>query len=150
SDPLDGADIAQQAIPTVKLSGKQPKPSKKAKAPPEQDAPMVSSARAPLQKFRWGDYTLEPGKRYRYRAGARYEPAAEIIKAGKESERRRQFDIIPGGVSVDITTENNRGHEVAVFFNRGAAASRAYNNRYGDNDPAKIPDALWWLSRGLE
>jgi phosphatidylserine/phosphatidylglycerophosphate/cardiolipin synthase-like enzyme len=58
--------------------------------------------------------------------------------------------LIAGGVSVEVTTENNRGHEVAVFFNRGAAASRAYNNRYGDNDPETIPDALWWLSRGLE
>ena len=27
----------------------------------------VTTASAPLQKFRWGDYTAEPGKRYRYR-----------------------------------------------------------------------------------
>ena len=57
---------------------------------------------------------------------------------------------IKGGVSVEIMTENNRSHDVAVFFNRGAAASRAYNERFGDNDPGKIPEALWWLSRGLE
>ena len=53
-------------------------------------------------------------------------------------------------MSVEIKTEENGSQDVAVFFNRGAAASGAYNRRYGDNDPAAIPDALWWLSRGLE
>ena len=152
SDPLDAADIAQQAIPVIE-GDKKKKPAKKKKAPvaaPDQDVPMVSTARAPLQKFRWGDYTLDPGKRYRYRVIPRYDPAAKIVQDGKEAERRRDFDSIPGGVSVEIKTENNHSHDAAVFFNRGAAASRAYNNRYGDNDPEGIPDALWWLSRGLE
>jgi phosphatidylserine/phosphatidylglycerophosphate/cardiolipin synthase-like enzyme len=163
ADPLDAADISQQAIPSIKgVPGDKPAKSAKSakvkapavkkskKAAPEEDAPMVSTARAPLQKFRWGDYTLDPGKRYRYRVVARYGSAADIVKEGKESERRREFDSIAGGVSVEIKTESNRGSDVAVFFNRGAAASRAYNNRYGDNDPENIPDALWWLSRGLE
>jgi phosphatidylserine/phosphatidylglycerophosphate/cardiolipin synthase-like enzyme len=153
SDPLDAADIAQAAIPAIE-DGKKTKPVKKPKksqaGAPDQDAPMVSTARAPLQKFRWGDYTLDPGKRYRYRVVPRYDPPAKIIQDGKEAERRRDFDSIPGGVSVEIKTENNHGRDAAIFFNRGAAASRAYNNRYGDNDPQKIPDALWWLSRGLE
>jgi phosphatidylserine/phosphatidylglycerophosphate/cardiolipin synthase-like enzyme len=152
-DPLDAADIAQQAIPAIE-EGKKKKPAKKSKkahaAAPDQDVPMVSTARAPLQKFRWGDYTLDPGKRYRYRVVPRYDPPAKIVQDGKESERRRDFDSISGGVSVEIKTENNHSHDAAVFFNRGAAASRAYNNRYGDNDPEGIPDALWWLSRGLE
>jgi phosphatidylserine/phosphatidylglycerophosphate/cardiolipin synthase-like enzyme len=155
SDPLDAADISQAAIPVVgdnaaKQSGKNKAGGKSKQAGPEQDAPMVSTARAPLQKFRWGDYTLDPGKRYRYRVIPRYDSADVIIKLGKESERRREFDSIPGGVSVEVKTEANRGSDVAVFFNRGAAASRAYNDRYGDNDPENIPDALWWLSRGLE
>lgn len=155
SDPLDAADISQAALPSVggetETKSTKKKVAKKSKAAgPDQDAPMVSTARAPLQKFRWGDYTLDPGKRYRYRVIPRYDPADIIIKVGKESERRREFDSIPGGVSVEVKTEANRGSDVAVFFNRGAAASRAYNNRYGDNDPEDIPDALWWLSRGLE
>ena len=160
-DELDAADISAQAVlavsPEVAKKGStnpagasKTKGKTKAKTPPEQDAPMVSTARAPLQKFRWGDYTLDPGKRYRYRVVPRYGTAEEVIRNGKESERRRQFDNIAGGVSVEVKTEDNHGHEVAVFFNRGAAASRAYNNRYGDNDPEDIPDALWWLSRGLE
>src|SRR5258707_1390725 len=105
SDPLDAADIAQQAIPAVE-DNKKKKPSKKAKTPPaaapDQDAPMVSTAGAPLQKFRWGDYTLDPGKRYRYRVIPRYDPPAKIVQDGKEAERRRDFDSIPGGVSVEI------------------------------------------------
>jgi len=93
SDPLDDADISKQAIPVVENTS--PKKASKRKAAasdgrPEQDAPMVSTARAPLQKFRWGDYTLEPGKRYRYRAVPRYGSATDVVKDGKESERRRQ------------------------------------------------------------
>ena len=75
---------------------------------------------------------------------------ADVLAQGKDADRRRDFDSIAGGVSVEIKTEENGSQDVAVFFNRGAAASGAYNRRYGDNDPAAIPDALWWLSRGLE
>lgn len=160
-DPLDAADIAQAAVPAIEMHPKPAPAAKKAakkkgaakSAPPrtpDQDAPMVSTARAPLQKFRWGDYTVDPGKSYRYRVVPRYDTAAKIVQDGKEAERRRDFDSIQGGVIVEVKTENNHGHEASVFFNRGAAASRAYNNRYGDNDPSGIPDALWWLSRGLE
>src|SRR5664279_4710091 len=74
---------------------------------PDLEVPSVSSARAPLQKFRWGDYTLDPGKRYRYRVIARYGSAAKIIQDGKDAEHRHVFDSIAGGVSVEIKTENN-------------------------------------------
>lgn len=51
-DPLDDADIAKSAVPVVE-DGKKKKSSKKASAgAPDRDAPMVSTARAPLQKFR--------------------------------------------------------------------------------------------------
>ena len=113
-------------------------------------APPVTTARAPLQRFRWGDYSVEPGRRYCYRVIARKETAKEIIATGKNVEHRHAFDLIPGGVAIEIKTENNREEDASVFFNRGAAASDAYNQRYGKIDPEKIPDALWWLSRGLE
>jgi phosphatidylserine/phosphatidylglycerophosphate/cardiolipin synthase-like enzyme len=116
----------------------------------EYEVPSVSTARAPLQKFCWGDYTLDPGKRYGYRVIARYGDPDEIVREGRDAEDRHAFDSIPGGVSVEIKTENNGTPAAAVFFNRGAAASKAYNDRYGDNDPDNIPDAKWWLSRGLE
>jgi phosphatidylserine/phosphatidylglycerophosphate/cardiolipin synthase-like enzyme len=112
-----------------------------------------TTAGAPLQKFRWGDYTLEPGKRYRYRTIARYGNVGDIIKDGDDAEKRQLFDSIQGGVTVEIKTENNRlpaSVETGVIFNRGAAASEAYIRRFGNNDPSKIPDAKIWLSRGLQ
>src|SRR6266702_6691179 len=116
----------------------------------DSNAKGVTTARAPLQKFRWGDYTVDPGRRYRYRAIARFGSAADIIREGTDAEQRHTFDSIPGGVVVEIKTENKRAQDAAVFFNRGAAASKAYNDRFGDNDPKDIPEALSWLSRGLE
>jgi phosphatidylserine/phosphatidylglycerophosphate/cardiolipin synthase-like enzyme len=157
SDPLDSSDLTPttlkpapnaRALPARKTASAR-KSAKKGQ-PAEASAPSVSSARAPLQKFRWGDYTLDPGKRYRYRVIPRYGTAQKIIQEGKDSERRHNFDGIEGGTAVEIKTENNREPAAAVFFNRGAAASKAYNDRYGNNDPSTIPDALWWLSRGLE
>jgi len=113
-------------------------------------AEWVTTARAPLQKFRWGDYTTEPGRLYRYRVVARYGTPAEIIAQGLLAERPGGFDAIPGGVALELRTEDCRNEATAIFFNRGAAASQAYVNKFGDNDPDDIPEALTWLSRGLE
>jgi phosphatidylserine/phosphatidylglycerophosphate/cardiolipin synthase-like enzyme len=118
------------------------------------DDKNVTTARAPLQKFRWGDYTVEPGKKYRYRVIARSEKIDDIIKAGHDAEAGH-FDHIPGGISVEIKTEDNHSNATAVFFNRGAAASEAYVRKFGNADPSQLPDdkraeAFAWLSRGLE
>jgi phosphatidylserine/phosphatidylglycerophosphate/cardiolipin synthase-like enzyme len=110
----------------------------------------VTTARAPLQKFRWGDYTTEPGRLYRYRVVARYGTPAEILAQGIDAERPGGFDAIPGGVALELRTEDCRNEATSIFFNRGAAASQAYVNKFGDNDPDDIPEALTWLSRGLE
>jgi phosphatidylserine/phosphatidylglycerophosphate/cardiolipin synthase-like enzyme len=146
SDALDPSEL-KLVKPPKKPKGKTKAGKGKA---PDMEVPSVSSARAPLQKFRWGDYTLDPGKRYRYRVIARYGTADEIVATGKDVEHRHAFDKIEGGVAVEIKTENNSAKDAGVFFNRAAAASRAYNARYGNNDPEDIPDALWWLSRGLQ
>jgi hypothetical protein len=110
----------------------------------------VTTARAPLQKFRWGDYTTEPGRLYRYRVVARYGTPAEVLAQGVLAERPGGFDAIPGGVALELRTEDCRNEATSIFFNRGAAASQAYVNKFGDNDPDDIPEALTWLSRGLE
>ncbi len=111
----------------------------------------VTTASAPLQKFRWGDYTAEPGKRYRYRAIARCEATPDaVVAAGILAEKPGGADTLTGGVTVEVRTEDNRAPDTAVFFNRGAAASKAYGDKFGDNDPGAIPAALEWLSRGLE
>ena len=118
--------------------------------PSDADSQSVTTARAPLQKFRWGDYTIEPGKRYRYRAVQRYGSAADVLRQGINAEKPGAFDVIGGGAVAEIRAENSRDEQTAVFFNRGAAASEAYVRKFGQNDPAKIPEALTWLSRGLE
>src|SRR5438128_1544671 len=63
SDPLDPADVPAKGADSAPTATTK---KKSKKAPAQQDVPMVASARAPLQTFRWGDYTLDPGKRYRY------------------------------------------------------------------------------------
>jgi phosphatidylserine/phosphatidylglycerophosphate/cardiolipin synthase-like enzyme len=118
------------------------------------DDKNVTTARAPLQKFRWGDYTVEPGKQYRYRVIARNEKIDDVISTGRDAEAGH-FDSVPGGVSIEIKAEDNHANATAIFFNRGAAASEAYVRRFGNSDPSKLPDAkrteaFAWLSRGLE
>ena len=115
--------------------------------PSDQDDQNVTTDRAPLQKFRWGDYTTRPGSRYRYRVVPRY---------GKPGKLDPITD--KDGVTVEVTTEDNAAPETAVFFNRAAAASVAFERKFptvktetdllGDSDVAR--DARSWLSRGLE
>lgn len=101
----------------------------------------ITTEHAPVQKFRWGDYTVKPGRGYRYRVIARY----------------GRWDALTSGATVelDLKTEDCATQRTAVFFNRGAAASQAYNDKFGDVDPDKMEPALrqkalQWLSRGLE
>jgi len=102
---------------------------------------LATTEKAPLQKFRWGDYTLKPGRRYRYTV---------VPKYGKPLKLTEQ---VPP-VSVEVTTEDNQRPETAIFFNR-AAASEAFNNKFGDlksldGDSEKEKAARAWLSHGLE
>lgn len=95
----------------------------------------------PLQKFRWGDFTTYPGHRFRYRVIAQYGTPGHLTP-GAEAE-------------VEVTTEDPASPETTIFFNRGAAASQAYIDRFGDVAPDALPEprrqeALDWLSRGLE
>ena len=112
------------------------------------DAQNVTTARAPLQRFRWGDYTTDPKTAYRYRAVPRYGAPAEIIAAGVAAQA--PGGDLPGGVSVDVITEDDTAPQSSVIFNRGAAASDAYVRKFGDQDPAVAAGAKAWLSRGLE
>src|SRR5205085_2017181 len=87
-----------------------------------QGAPRLTTRVAPLQKFRWGDYTVEPGHTYRYRVYARYGKPEDIIAAPVAAALADPF------VEVTVTTEDPPNDpECSVFFNRGAAASEAYN-----------------------
>ncbi len=95
----------------------------------------------PIQKFRWGDFTAQPGSRYTYKLQAMYGSPGSL-EAGDS-------------VMVDVQMQDplhvgSDGHQ--VHFNRFAAASQAYVDKFGDKDPTQVPDgaAFRWLSRGLE
>ncbi|MBI3789788.1 MAG: hypothetical protein HY275_02785 [Gemmatimonadetes bacterium] len=97
----------------------------------------VSTRQHPVQGFTWSDFSAKPAHHYTYRIVALYgAPSAPTEGVA---------------VDVDITTESAAlagGHE--VYFNRGAAASQAYAERFQNQSPDTVGDAAWnWLSRGL-
>ena len=90
---------------------------------------------APIQAFRWGDYTVYPDTAYGY----------ELIPVGApwdHLERRPS-------VSVDVRTEPLLGRH-AIAFNRAVAASQAYERRFDGADPHENSLARQWLGRGLD
>ncbi len=97
----------------------------------------VSTRKHPIQGFTWSDFSAKPGHDYTYRVVAlNGEPADPQELVATEVE-----------VSTEVNELEN-GHE--VYFNRGAAASQAYVERFHDQSPDKVGDpAFVWLSRGL-
>jgi phosphatidylserine/phosphatidylglycerophosphate/cardiolipin synthase-like enzyme len=91
----------------------------------------------PLQAFQWGDYGVEPGQKVRYRAYAVY---------GKPGA----LTLSPQPAEVNVQTEQSDDGRNGVYFNRGIAGSQAYARKFGRGSPLGVPDALRWLSRGLE
>ncbi len=98
----------------------------------------VSLREHPLQSFLWGDYTVKPGRPYRYRVVALY---------GKPKR------LEPGAeVTVDVTTEATDDGIHGIHFNRGVAGSQAYNRLFGrpPRDGDRSDPAYDWLGRGLD
>lgn len=92
----------------------------------------------PVQAFLWGDYTAKPGHTYTYEVTASYGTAANLTDGPR--------------AAATVTTEDPDDDLQGVYFNRGVAASAAYQRRFGNENPAKVPngEAFAWLSRGLE
>ena len=111
---------------------------------------VATTDTAPLQKFRWGDYALYPGRHYRFRVVPRYGTPDNLLwnPAGTPLSDK-------DGVTVDVTTEDPTHPETMVFFNRAAAASEAFNRKFrgvkdiSDTSP-QAEQARKWLSNGLE
>ncbi len=98
----------------------------------------IRSDQAPFQRFRWGDYSLDPSKSYQY----------EIFPMrGKPGSLERgeplTMNIRPSDAVVD---------GVGVYFNRGVTSALAYMRRFGGLHPEEVLDGeAWrWLSRGLK
>lgn len=106
---------------------------------------------APLQKFRWGDYTLKPAMRYRFTVVPRYGTPGHLTPALVENTAPSHDE----GITLEVTTEDPNSDDTAVFFNRAAAASNAFNLKFPNVTAldANTPDAKAarvWLSNGLK
>lgn len=105
----------------------------------------VSSAEHPIQTFQWGDYTVRPGRSYRYRVVP--------VRGTPQNLTLQEADA----ASVEVITEPEGdfpGSAVRhdVFFNRGVIGSQAYAREFGNRDPHENDPAapeMVWLSRGL-
>jgi len=90
----------------------------------------------PIQSFQWADYTVRPGETYTY----------DIVALRGSSDALQERE----SVSVQVTAEKRDVTAHRIFFNRGAASSQAYRNKFGDRDPDEVgEEAYTWLSRGL-
>jgi len=108
---------------------------------PKDTKPDGTCEKAPIQKFLWGDYAVYPATAYRYK----------IVARGGTWDNLTELT----SVELDVQTEDPSKQDRAVYFNRGAAASNAYTQKFGNVDPDKLPEpkrteAYTWLSRGLE
>jgi phosphatidylserine/phosphatidylglycerophosphate/cardiolipin synthase-like enzyme len=101
---------------------------------------------APLQKFRWADYAVNPGVTIHYRVHLAY-GTADAPQLGEFLE-------------VTLTTDNGLPAGQSVIFNRAVAASQAFQRKFADLDAQlsankKLPIEAWpdaprqWLENGL-
>ncbi|KNH28322.1 phospholipase [Pseudomonas syringae] len=101
---------------------------------------------APLQKFRWADYAVNPGVTIHYRIHLAY-GSADAPQLGEFLE-------------VTLTTDNGLPAGQNVIFNRAVAASQAFQRKFADLDALlsankKLPIEAWpdtprqWLENGL-
>jgi len=101
---------------------------------------------APLQKFRWADYAVNPGMTLHYRVHLAYGTA----------------DAVQLGESLQLTITSDDGHpsNQSVRFNRAVAASQAFQRKFPELDALisankNMPIEAWpdaprqWLENGL-
>lgn len=102
------------------------------------DSPGYSSEANPVQAFVWGDYTAKPAHTYTYVVTARYGTPDKLEDGPR--------------VAATVKSEDPDDGSHGIYFNRGVAASAAYERRFGNQKPSEVPneEAYHWLSRGLE
>lgn len=95
----------------------------------------------PIQDFQWGDYSVDPGKSYRYVVQALYDDPASPRFSPE--------------IELKVTTSNPETAKHGVYFNLGAIPSQAFAKRFGNKGPGPREqddpdnDKVKWLSRGL-
>jgi len=101
---------------------------------------------APIQKFRWADYTREPGETCRYRV--------HLAQAPFDPPRLGEM------LEIVVKTDDGQPPDHAVHFNRAVAASQAFGRNFPDLDAQlsenkRLPIEAWpaeprdWLQHGL-
>jgi hypothetical protein len=105
-----------------------------------------TSDSAPIQKFRWSDYTVFPDTTYRYTVHPAY---------GAPGALR-----LDPGPSITVKTSSITRGDHRVVFNRAAAASQAFSRQFPEvevelaaaraekREPVMPARVLAWLSRG--
>lgn len=101
---------------------------------------------APLQKFRWADYAVNPGMTIHYRIHLAY--------GSVDAPQLGEF------LEVTVTSDNGLPHNQSVMFNRAVAASQAFQRKFPELDALisankNLPIEAWpdaarqWLENGL-
>jgi len=101
---------------------------------------------APIQKFRWADYSIEPGTTCRYRVHLAY--------AGQPKP------ALGEALEVEVKTDDGKPRDHRVCFNRAVAASQSFGRKFPEVDKLlhenrdmaieDWPDApREWLENGL-
>ena len=117
---------------------------------------LLATNVAPIQKFRWSDYSVYPDTAYAYTVHPVYRMSGSDVTASN----RRMF--LEAGPRLEIATQGFGGED-AIIFNRAVASSQAFSRRFPDLDDEieaardagtlgtkTLPQrALDWLSRGL-
>jgi phosphatidylserine/phosphatidylglycerophosphate/cardiolipin synthase-like enzyme len=97
----------------------------------------------PVQSFLWGDYSASPGTKYRLRILPMYGEPGSLTTDPKDEIK----------LEIDTEKEWEPGETHGVWFNRGAIASQAFAEQFGNKVPNDINDPkdpeVAWLSRGL-
>lgn len=104
------------------------------------------SDKAPLQKFRWADYAVNPGTTMHYRVHLAY-GTADAPQLGES-------------LALSITSDDGHPANQSVTFNRAVAASQAFQRKFPDLDAQisankNLPIEAWpdaarlWLENGL-
>jgi hypothetical protein len=100
---------------------------------------------APIQKFRWADYSIEPGTTCKYRVHLVY---ANLPGTGEALE-------------IEVTTDDGKPKDHHVCFNRAVAASQAFGRKFPEMDGLLLKNKNmsieeWpveprdWLENGLQ
>jgi len=119
---------------------------------------LIASNVAPIQKYRWGDYTVYPNTEYEYTV----QPVFKRSSTDRVTASNRRL-FLEDGPSIRLRTQSGDGDN-DIIFNRAVAASQAFSRRFRDIDDQieaakqagtlgefSLPSsALRWLSRGLD